>query len=340
MTDVIISPMGQPIADVTRDRGSYRRELAMLVVSVLVSLLLLEALVRALPVRETRYPVLTGRRQGGPINALGYRDTEHDPARRPGVRRALFIGDSFTFGGGVLLEDGFPKRVERRLERFRKEAWESVVMAKPGLNTVDEALIFERDGVAFHPDILVLGYVLNDAETTDSAERRRASEWVEAEREKVTSWWSHSALIRLGRDRLRSTVENRARIRNYQSLFTAGAPGFIESQKALVRIGELAKRENLPFIVAIFPLFANPLDDAYPFFEAHRQVAEAARVAGAQPLDLFPSYRNLDWTHLVVNGAADEHPNEIAHRIAAEAIAETIDRLLPPPPVRPENKRD
>jgi hypothetical protein len=42
-------------------------------------------------------------------------------------------------------------------------------------------------------------------------------------------------------------------------------------------------------------------------------------------LDLLPFYRGLDWKLLVVEGGADEHPNEIAHRIAAEALLRLVD---------------
>jgi hypothetical protein len=31
----------------------------------------------------------------------------------------------------------------------------------------------------------------------------------------------------------------------------------------------------------------------------------------------------------VVDGADDEHPNEIAHRIAARAIAQAVDEVVP-----------
>jgi hypothetical protein len=46
-------------------------------------------------------------------------------------------------------------------------------------------------------------------------------------------------------------------------------------------------------------------------------------------VDLLPFYRTVDWKLLVVDGAADEHPNEIAHRIAAQAIAKAIDAVVP-----------
>jgi hypothetical protein len=85
----------------------------------------------------------------------------------------------------------------------------------------------------------------------------------------------------------------------------------------------------VPFVVVIFPLFANPLDDGYPFRELHAKVAQAAGESGARVVDLLPSYRAVDWRLLVVDGAADEHPNEIAHRIAAHVILRALDDVVP-----------
>jgi hypothetical protein len=85
----------------------------------------------------------------------------------------------------------------------------------------------------------------------------------------------------------------------------------------------------VPFVVAIFPLFGNPLDDSYPFAEVHRTVAQAASAAGARVVDLLPTYRGLRWDLLVVDGADDEHPNEIAHRLAAGTLLKAIDDVVP-----------
>ena len=302
-------------------------------VSVGITLLALEGVVRLWPHRSgARYPILEGRQSKGPFNSLGYRDTEHETRKPAGAHRILFLGDSFTFAGGVLLDDGYPKRVERRLERFRKEKWESVILALPGLNTSEELRMLENEGLVFEPDVLVLGYVLNDAESADWAEHRREREWQERAR-MAPPWWSASALFGLIGRRIRATRDAQNRIRNYRALFTEDSPGFVESQRALKRMGDLAARRNLPWIVAVFPLLGNPLDDTYPFFAETRKVMAAARNAGAVPLDLFPRFRGLDWTHLVANGPDDEHPNEIGHRIAAQAIAEEIDRLFPTEPV-------
>jgi hypothetical protein len=91
----------------------------------------------------------------------------------------------------------------------------------------------------------------------------------------------------------------------------------------------MCRERGVPLVVAIFPLFGNPLDDGYPFADVHAKVAQAAAESGAMVVDLLPLYRGMDWRLLVVNGADDEHPNEIAHRIAAQAIARAVEEVVP-----------
>jgi hypothetical protein len=95
-------------------------------------------------------------------------------------------------------------------------------------------------------------------------------------------------------------------------------------------MGALCREHQVPFVVMIFPLFADPLDERYPFADIHAQVAQAAREGGAVVIDLLPVYRGLRSDLLVVDGAHDEHPNEIAHRIAAQELLRRLDRLVPP----------
>jgi len=107
--------------------------------------------------------------------------------------------------------------------------------------------------------------------------------------------------------------------------------GWAAARRALRAMGGMCRERGVPLVVAIFPLFGNPLDDRYPFADVHAKVAQAAGEAGAKVVDLLPRYRGLHWELLVVNGADDEHPNEIAHRIAAQAIARAVDQVVPRP---------
>src|SRR5712691_4843869 len=287
--------------------------------------------------RPTGYaPVNTNRRAMRPQNSRGYRDLERTLAKPPGTRRVLSLGDSFAWGASVEFEDGYPQRLERALMRRRREPWQVVNLALPGMNTVDEEAQLRTEGFAYQPDVVLLGFVLNDSEDEAAAEARRAADWAEA-KVRPRGLLGHSALFTMVKTRLWATAENRRRIRGYRSMYAEDAPGWIAARAALRRMGDLARQHGVPFVVAIFPLFGNPLDQSYPFSEIHAKVARAASDAGARVVDLLPAYRGLRWDILVVDGVDDEHPNEIAHRIAAGVILHALDEVVPwteggPPP--------
>ena len=316
-------------------RGSRGGEIVLLAVSLLVALLVAEGAVRLL-VRggeATGYaPVRTDRRDRRPVNSKGYRDLERAVPKPEGLRRAVCLGDSFTWGVNVLFDDAWPQRVERALARERGERWEVVNLAEPGLNSVQEASRLASEGFAYGPDVVVLGYVLNDSEDDTAAEARRAADWVEERREAASpSLLDRSALVRLVRTRVRATIENRRRVEGFRSMYADDYPGWVAGRRAIKAIGGMCRERGVPLVVVIFPLFGNPLDERYPFADVHAKVAQAAGEAGAKVVDLLPLYRGLDWRLLVVDGADDEHPNEIAHRIAAQAIARAVDEVVPRP---------
>jgi len=279
------------------------------------------------PLRRNGYPVVRGGGSFRPENTAGYRDLEHPKKKPPGVRRAVFVGDSFTYGAGVLFEDTYPRRVARGLSTDRGETWEAVVLAVPGITTVREAEIVRDEAFAYEPDLLFLGYVLNDAESAGASEQRRAEAW-RAEMSPQgppPSFWRRSVLFSLIADRLRATRGNRERVRNYLALYEDDQPGYRAAVQGLADIARLAHAHKVPLIVAVFPLFGNPLDRAYPFEAIHKKLEEVCRPLGLLFVDLLPYYRGLDWKLLVVEGGADEHPNEVAHRIAAEALLRVVD---------------
>ena len=318
-------------------RASRGGEIALAAVSLLVALLVAEGAVRVLlpGSKGTGYaPVRTDRRDRRPINSKGYRDFERAIPKPEGVRRAVCIGDSFTWGVSVLFDDAWPQRVERTLSRERGERWEAVNLAEPGLNAVQEASRLASEGLAYEPDVVIVAYVLNDSEDETAAEARRAADWVEEQRRPPSvSLLDRSALVRLVRTRIRATVENRRRIEGFRSMYGDDYAGWAAARRALRAMGGMCRERGVPLVVAIFPLFGNPLDVRYPFADVHGKVAQAAAEAGARVVDLLPVYRGLDGVLLVVNGADDEHPNEIAHRIAARAIVQAVDEVVSRPAV-------
>ena len=79
---------------------------------------------------------------------------------------------------------------------------------------------------------------------------------------------------------------------------------------------------GIPLVVVVFPFFVE-LDGAYPFQSIHdhlRSFCDEAAIDCVDLRDHLHDYRGPElWVH-----PTDQHPNEIAHAIAARVIGEHI----------------
>lgn len=98
------------------------------------------------------------------INSLGWREDEIPFEKAPGTFRIVGIGDSVMFGWRVEESERYLDRLEERLRRERPERrWETVALAMPGYNLMNEIEVLRRVGMRFEPDLILYGYVRNDA---------------------------------------------------------------------------------------------------------------------------------------------------------------------------------
>jgi lysophospholipase L1-like esterase len=91
-------------------------------------------------------------------NSLGYRNREIGPKHG---ERILFLGDSITLGLALSEEDTFVRRVEK-LARAEGANWETVNAGVNGLGTNGELAVLNETGLSVAPDVVVLGFYLND----------------------------------------------------------------------------------------------------------------------------------------------------------------------------------
>ncbi len=98
------------------------------------------------------------------INSRGWHGPEWSASGASNELRVVVIGDSCTFGKGVDERDCWPRQLERALQA-QLGPTRTVHVANLGVNGYsgeDYLEVFETQALALKPDIVVLGYNIND----------------------------------------------------------------------------------------------------------------------------------------------------------------------------------
>ncbi len=92
------------------------------------------------------------------MNGDGFWDNHHTAEKPPGVKRILFLGDSFTIGYGIDRSMRFMDVIKHRLP----PEYEMINMGMWGFSTDQEFLVLEEKGLEYNPDVVVLSMFLDD----------------------------------------------------------------------------------------------------------------------------------------------------------------------------------
>ena len=75
----------------------------------------------------------------------------------PGTRRVMVLGDSFSFGHGVEVEEAWPARLETLLQSRTGRPTEVINLSVTGYGTDQQLMRFEDRGLELQPDTVILG---------------------------------------------------------------------------------------------------------------------------------------------------------------------------------------
>jgi GDSL-like lipase/acylhydrolase family protein len=246
-------------------------------------------------------------------NSFGMRDDEPRPGTDETLHRIVVLGDSYTFGFGVPGEATYSNVLERLLnEKSKAKQFEVLNFGVGGYSTHDEALVLEYKGMRWNPEMVILGYVLNDPEIDPIQPLQQYYQKI--------SWWQYSNVLRLV-----------ARVKNYLDVMELGDGDYIKYLHAdrrkwrsvlqgFDKIASLARERKIPVLVLIFPLMRTPWAE-YPYRNLHQQVANAAKGKGLYVIDLYAPFLRYTPEELRVS-LEDEHPSSLAHQLTADAVYE------------------
>lgn len=258
--------------------------------------------------------------------------------------RIAAVGDSFTFGPYIQFDDTYPKRMERWLNLNGPNQTPAVEVINYGIprystfhevGSVKQALV---DGA----DLIILQITLNDPEQkldwptelipdqTGQLNANLPGSW-------FSRWFGGLSTVRFVKQRFDNTRSQTLYWDYFFKLFKKDTPNYTKFLNAFSDIRKLCERFNVPLVSVVFPLFGVEVGDKYPFWPIHNQIQEELKFRNIPSFDISEAYRGLPVERLQVLPGYDRHPNEIGHRIAAEAILEQLhQRELLPPGVYPK----
>ena len=257
-------------------------------------------------------------------NSRGLRDREFPYERAPGEFRILCLGDSFTWGQMVPANTAYPKLLERLLAERESMTRYSVINAgQLGWSTIHEAQWLRQEGVFYGPNVVLVGFFLNDAEVDHY-------EIAPLLPKRIERWLGGSYFYFFLKYRVHMLRVRFGLAQSYgdylMGLYEPKSAGWRACRAALSDIAETARSANARVLVLILPAIQDWR--TYPFAPIHEKVATYCAEQGIPVADLLDAFRSapLSWKELRV-GPNDDHPNAEGHAIIAKQALAALDRL-------------
>ena len=251
------------------------------------------------------------------ISSQGLRDREFAEVKPPHVYRILMLGDSTTFGWGVREQDTAAKLLERKLNAQSSNGDEKYEVINAGVgnyDTVQEVTYYQTRGRAFHPDLVVLVFFINDPEPVPT--------------EKKSFLLNNSYLLAFATNRLDGILRF-AGVRPYwkqyyASLYDDNKPGFQACKHALKDIASATGNDGARLLVAILPELHQINGDTYPFRAEEQKIKDIVEAEHVPVLDLIEGLKDHGPEEELWVTAKDDHPNAKANGLISDQLQQWI----------------
>ena len=274
------------------------------------------------------------------INSLGFRGHAFAFEKPAGHRRILCLGDTYTFGAYVNDDETFPAALERKLRQI-DSGWPTEVInaGVTGYTIADEAALAEENGFALSPDIVIVGFAMNDLPDLARKISARDSQRLAAARishsplTPVRTLLMHTATYNflfalkaslLGRLHLDPAMHEAQTRRFLSPPFDERSEILFEAYRsALLNLNDAALKRGCRLLLVLFPLYEQAVSGTPA--EAQARLMRMAEAAGIPAVDLLPAFRaagaRAAKMFLV---PLDHHPSAAGHRLAAREVSRFV----------------
>lgn len=273
-------------------------------------------------------PRLRVRFLGAPLttSSAGFRDKEYPLEKPPGVVRIVGLGDSVMFGWGVGDGEDYLSLLEWRLGEAKPDRrYEVINTAVPGYNGVMEVETLKQRGLAYRPDLVIVGFCgndmglpnfLGDRQDTFALDRSFLVDFVRGRLSPEARTRDDGLVGRPGRVSWRNPdADELARVPPRY----AHMVGLRAYARAMQELRRLQESDAFEALVLYFP-------------GAPPEVRDAVAGAGLQSFNMAPLVKRFIEEHggrreafsvLHVSGR-DPHPSRLGHRFIADALFDQL----------------
>ena len=238
--------------------------------------------------------------------------------------RIAVVGDSFTEGVGVPFDYRYANCLERLLNmRTGLPNVEVRVFSLCGTSTFQQIGLLE-EALKWKANIVILGICLNDME--DWAAPKELMRWRSTLLPRVPTHWL-AGVFRFSRalSWIYTTTQQAeahwGELLYYRRLYNSSYKGVRRFRESIEIMNIKCREANVVFLPMIFPLLSEKFQKGcYPFEYAHEAIHSRCEELNIKYLDLLPAFRGASPDRMQVIPGFDPHPNEIAHRMAAETL--------------------
>lgn len=259
------------------------------------------------------------------VNSLGFREREINPVPAHDVYRIAVVGDSYTFGQGVVEEARLTNLLERELNTAGLR-YEVLNFGRSGTETVHQIELLRDVVFSVNPDFILLQWYINDMEGNEYEGRPRHRRLMPSD---VVSGYlfSHSALYYLlnlqwtqlqdkfgfgpGYTYAEYMVE---RFNNPQSKDSVAA------RSALNEFVDLSESEGVPIGFVVYPDMTEGLLDTYPLGFLLDRIAKICAERGISCVDLRAAFADVHPASKLRVNRFDGHPGVLANSLAAKEV--------------------
>lgn len=224
-------------------------------------------------------------------NGMGFRGRDYPRQPSASTFRIACLGDSNTHGIGVHERDTFASVLERGLQQTASDEveYEVINCGRPGYNTGNERVCYEREVRQYRPRVVILQICGNDFE-----------------------WLPGDVNVFPTNDQIEPNADSYRRC-----------------QGEVVKLARLCRDDDAALVVMLFRM----AEKAFGWAKIQDMLESSLREFAVPVLDvgvaLERNGQSRDfWVH-----ETDMHPNELAHRLAAEELHRLLAerQLLPAP---------